>query len=98
MYDLTGDEDPQQQQFQQRGGGFGFPGGGFGFPGGINIEDLMRGGGFFQGGGRPGGHQQHQQRGHHQQHQQRGQQQRQKRGQGRASYSFSFGGNEGMRF
>lgn len=87
IYDLTGDEDPQQQQFQQRGGGF--PGGGFGFPGGgfggINIEDLMRGG-FF--GGHPGGHPGAGQR---------QQQQRQQRG-GRATYSFSFGGGEGMRF
>lgn len=118
MYDLTGDEDAQQQQFQQqRGGGFpggfGFPGGGFGFPGGgfgggINIEDLLRGG-FFQQGGHPGGHpggqrhqQQHQQQRHHHQqhhHQQQQHQQRQQRpGGGRATYSFSFGGNEGMRF
>lgn len=86
IYDLTGDEDPQQQQFQQRGGGFpggfGFPGGGFG---GINIEDLMRGG-FF--GGHPGGHPGAGQR---------QQQQRQQKG-GRATYSFSFGGGEGMRF
>jgi len=63
----------------------GFPGGGFGFPGGgINIEDLMRGGFFGGGGGFPGGGH------HHQQHQEGGQRQR--------TYTFSFGGGQGMRF
>ena len=81
---MTGDEDPQQQQFQQRGGGF--PGGGFGFPGGgINIEDLMRGFGGFQ-----GGHQQQRHPGGRQQHQQRQP--------GGARYTFSFGGGEGVRY
>lgn len=41
MYDMTGDDNPQAQQFGGGGfpgGGFGgFPGGGFGF-GGIDIE------------------------------------------------------------
>lgn len=55
-----------------------------GFPGGgINIEDLMRAG-FF--GGHPGGH-----HGHH--GHQGGQQRR-----GHTTYTFSFGGNQGMRF
>lgn len=46
-YDMTGDESPQGQQFNQ-GHGFGFP------SGGINIEDLIRMGM----GGRMGGGQQ----------------------------------------
>lgn len=98
IYDMTGDEDPQQQQFQRGGGGFGgFPGGGFGFPGGgfgggINIEDLMRGG-FGGFGGFPGGdhHQQQQRRQGGQQGRQQGGQQGQRRQQ-RGTYSFSFGG------
>ncbi len=80
MYDMTGEDDPQQQQFQQGGG---FPGGFGGFGGGgINIEDLMRSG-FFGGhpGGHPGGHQGGRQG-----------QQRQR------TYTFSFGGGNGMRF
>lgn len=74
LYDLTGDDNPQQQQFQQGGG---FPGG----FGGINIEDLMRQG-FF--GGHPGGH-----HGGHPGGQQRDRKQ---------TYTFSFGGGNGMRF
>ena len=86
MYDLTGDDNPQAQQFQQGGFGGGFPGGGFG---GINIEDLMRQG-FFGGGGFPGGHQQQGHPGG-----QRRQQQQQQQGR---QYTFSFGGGEGVRF
>ena len=78
---MTGDENPNQQQFHN-GGGFGHPGGFGGF--GINIEDLMRGG-FF---GHPGGHPGQGQR----------QQGQQRRGGGRTTYTFSYGGGEGMRF
>ena len=77
---MTGDDNPQAQQFNQGfGGGFGgFPGGGgFGFEG-INIEDLMNQG-FFQQQGHPGGHQ-----GHHQGHQ--GGRRRQR------SYTVNLGG------
>jgi hypothetical protein len=87
---MTGDDNPQAQQFQQGGfpgGGFGgFPGG-FGF-GGIDIEDLMRQG-FF--GGHPGGHQHHGHPGGHQQGHHGGRQRRQQ-------YTFSFGGGDGVRF
>ena len=91
MYDMTGDDNPQAQQFQQGGfGGGGFPGG-FGF-GGINIEDLMRQG-FF--GGHPGGqHGHHGRHGHHHGHPGGGQ----RRQQGGHTYTFSFGGGDGVRF
>ena len=62
--------------------GGGFPGGGFGFPGGGINIEDLMRGGFF---GHPGGHP----GGHH-------------GGQGggrkRTTYSFSFGGGDGMRF
>ena len=92
IYDMTGEDDPQGQQFnQQHGFGGGFPGGGFGFEG-INIEDLMNQG--FFGGGHHGGHQQHGHHGHHDHHGHQGGGRRQRQ----ATYTFSFGGGDGMRF
>lgn len=68
----------------QQGYGGGFPGGGFGFGdfGGINIEDLMRQGFFHQ--GHPGG--------------QQGRGGQGKRQRGHTTYTFSFGGGDGIRF